>query len=323
MLRPYLPSTFRNPKSAFTLVELLTAITIIGILVSLLLPAVQAAREAARNMQCRNNLKQIGVAMHARAEETGTFPPGYYWLSGSSNDSYGNEATWVTFLLPYLDQRNMYDTIDWTSTAGSFGGAWGSPYKYRPITSALLTVMQCPSSSRVTDLWWYNTYAKGNYAANNGYGPEVEWNVPSTDRMAGAFFLEPKRTGRTPAYFVDGLSNTAFVSEVLALANQGGTQDVRGVMHYPEGPLYHHNRTPNDSYPDQIRPGYCISTAEAPCEDASGWRAVLMTARSVHPGGVNLLLGDGSTRFVSNSISLANWQALATPRTNDVLTGDF
>ena len=307
----------------FTLVELLVVIAIIGILIALLLPAVQAAREAARRMQCTNNLKQVGTAMHTSLSANGAFPAGSFWKKDSKQYSSGNEATWITFLLAYMEQASLYAQINWDGP-DSFGSAWvGGNDTYKPITSTLLSGMNCPSAKRDTGLW-YNTYAKGNYAANNGIGPMVEWFDPPTDRMAGVFYLSYKWTGMTPGDISDGLSHTAFVSEILTVKKEGMYDDVRGVMQYPEGPLYHHNRTPNDSYPDYVRQDCCVNTPDAPCEIATiAYRAMLMTARSSHPGGVNLLLGDGSCRFVADSITTDTWQALSTPAENEIVTNNF
>ena len=308
-------------RNAFTLVELLVVIAIIGILIAMLLPAVQAAREAARRLQCSNNLKQMGVAMHSHLSANNAFPPGSYWKPDSAQHSSGNEATWITFLLPYLEEKILYDMIDWEGP-DSFGNAFESPYTYRKITGEQLPMMLCPSSEQDTELWWEG-FAKGNYAANNGEGPMIEWYDPPTDRMAGVFHLEGKRVGSKASDISDGLSNTAFVSEILMVPKDGNKQDMRGVMHYPEGPLYHHNRTPNDLYPDQVRPSNCVSTPMAPCQwSIVAYRATVLTARSLHPGGVNFLLGDGSVSFMSNTVTLDVWQALGTPSGGEINSGN-
>jgi prepilin-type processing-associated H-X9-DG protein len=143
--------------------------------------------------------------------------------------------------------------------------------------------------------------------------------------MAGVFFLESQRRGRKVSYVSDGLSKTAFASEILTVDPVGTNDDARGVMHYPEGPIYHHNRTPNDRFPDQTRPTGCVNKLLTPCQESNPGRAVVMTARSTHAGGVNLLLGDGSVRFVTDSIALAIWQALSTPSAakNEPAIGTF
>ena len=106
----------RRPPSAFTLVELLVVITIIGILIALLLPAVQAAREAARRMQCANNLKQVGVALLNYEHACGTFPPGGLTLPSSCGHSW-----WVR-ILPYVEQENIFDQFEQNGGSGWIGG---------------------------------------------------------------------------------------------------------------------------------------------------------------------------------------------------------
>ena len=312
-------STFTNrhpkPSRAFTLVELLVVITIIGILISLLLPAVQAAREAARRAQCANNLKQIGLALHLHHEAKGCFPAGHYWSKISSGTDDGAEATWITYLLPYLEQTNLYAAINWTQ---SFGQA---PGQNATVCKTPLSVFMCPSNEQVEPILG-SAYARGTYAANNGLGPMAEtyYSDLPMKRPGGVFYLN---SNMTASQVRDGLSNTAFVSEIRAVSGN----DIRGILHYPEGPLYHYNYTPNSSVPDEIRSGMCVNTTGAPCDDSqfSSWspRALTMSARSSHSGGVNLSLGDGSIRFVGDSVALATWQALGTPQGMEAISGDF
>jgi prepilin-type N-terminal cleavage/methylation domain-containing protein len=316
-------------RRAFTLVELLVVITIIGILIALLLPAVQAAREAARRAQCSNNLKQIGLAMHMRLEAKGTFPDGYHWPTAAetaSNQS-GAEATWISYSLSYIEQGGIEATIDWTKWFGT------APSVNARVCATKIPVFLCPSSNPVRNVVG-GAYARGNYAANDGVGPMRESDLTSLPpkrtfgsgvnnrSLAGVFFLNSRMN---PADIKDGLSNTAFVSEVRTVVGE----DMRGVLHYPEGPFYHHNYTPNSAVPDQLRVGFCVTDPGAPCSGTlfSTWqpRALTMTARSSHPGGVGLLLGDGSARFVNDSVNLNVWQALCTPASipNEVIISDF
>jgi prepilin-type processing-associated H-X9-DG protein len=130
--------------------------------------------------------------------------------------------------------------------------------------------------------------------------------------IAPGVFMIDSKTHITD--ITDGTSNTVLLSELL---RTGPGDDMRGVMHYPEGPLYQHTRTPNDLTPDAIRSGACVSIPRAPCTGAyPDWttRQIIMTARSGHTGGVNVVMADGAVRFANNSISLAIWQALATPQ---------
>ena len=315
----------RTPLHGFTLVELLVVITIIGILIALLLPAVQAAREAARRSQCANNLKQIGLAMHMHHEAKGYFPCGHFWNkagSGWSGDgtSGGTEATWITHLLPYIEQENLAAEADWSLP---FGCAADPAEWNRKVTSCSIPLFLCPSSTPVGRIYG-DAYARGNYAANNGLGPMQEGtylDVPSkrhpgqesfySNSDLGVFYVN---SNLTAAGIPDGLSNTAFVSEIIAVEGA----DARGTLHYPEGVLYQCNYTPNSTATDQVRTGYCVSAPDAPCVDgsfANYWsRQLLLTARSRHAGGVGLLLGDSSVRFVSDNVALDAWQALATPK---------
>lgn len=320
--------------SGFTLVELLVVITIIGILIALLLPAVQAAREAARRAQCSNNLKQIGVAMHMHLEAKGHLPPGSFWpISGTGFQ----EATWITYLLPYIEQGNVHAMAD---PALAFGAGSQPDWNWE-TSAAKIPLFVCPSIGPMPPILPMPptnepAFAKGNYAANNGLGPMAEGALDSIPiqrkatplpsfvptgtavpgaQLAGVFFLN---SNLTAADIRDGLSNTAFVSEIYTVASEGALDDWRGIMHYPEGPIYHHNYTPNSTVPDNVRQGYCVSIPDAPCIGTSlgytsGDRRIAMTARSAHPGGVQVLLGDGSVRFVNNSVSLSIWQAACTP----------
>lgn len=302
----------RKALRAFTLVELLVVITIIGILIALLLPAVQAAREAARRAQCLNNLKQIGLALHMHHEQKGYFPPGWFWPelnSTSCGARSGAEATWITYILPYIEQTALAGQIDWTL---SFGHAAYSPnYNNIAITKQTLPIFQCPSGPRAKPMVFsgVESYARGSYVANNGLGPLVEFHQ-AANRQAGVFYIN---SNMTAGEIRDGLSNTMFVSEIrLLMAN-----DFRGVMHYPEGPLYQYNYTPNSLVPDEIRSGFCENDPVAPCItpfSSCNPRRLTMTARSYHPGGVQVLLGDGSAHFIQQSIALNVWQALGTPR---------
>ena len=323
-------------RVAFTLVELLVVITIIGILISLLLPAVQAAREAARRAQCANNLKQIGLAMHMHLEAKQVLPYGHFW---PKNGWGGQESTWVAYLLPYMEQNNLYETIDWTLPFG-YGSAYNAEVNRTPLP-LFLCPSNGPAEAILPDTSGQKQFARGTYAANNGLGPMAELqfsDVPikrsrqisfgsssvtvTGSQLAGVFYINSRTTA---ANVSDGLSNTAFVSEVVAVPGE----DMRGALQYPEGCLYQHDYTPNSTMPDGIRGGYCVkNVTQAPCAEAftgSGDRSLTMTTRSQHPGGVHLLLGDGSVRFVGDSVALNVWWALCTPRAiaAEVISLDF
>jgi prepilin-type N-terminal cleavage/methylation domain-containing protein len=300
-------------RAGFTLVELLVVIAIIGVLVALLLPAVQAAREAARRMQCNNNLKQIGLALHNHLSAKSKFPPGYKVTAVGGGP--GHESTWITHSLPYIEEGTLAQQIDWKlpfghahSTTPPLGGA------NKNITSASLSGFVCPSNEAFGRALG-DCYARGNYAANNGTGPmtekfSTELPLKAARHGGGAFYANSElRSGD----FFDGMSKTVLIAELRVVPGE----DWRGIMHYPECTVYHHNDTPNASAPDRLRTGTCINTNQAPCIGAYPnftSRSMTMSARSNHAGGVHALLGDGSSHFVVDNISLAVWQALSTPK---------
>jgi hypothetical protein len=156
-----------------------------------------------------------------------------------------------------------------------------------------------------------------------------EWAGTGEFRLANPMTREGKgfymNSDLTMADMRDGTSQTAMVSEIRTVRN---IKDGRGILHYPENPIYHHNYTPNSLVPDDICTAWCTTTPEAPCVGAfAAWnqRRLTMTARSNHLGGVNLLLGDGSVRFVGETNNLDIWRALCTPRAapGEVVVGDF
>ena len=211
--------SFSSNRRGFTLVELLVVITIIGILVALLLPAVQAAREAARRAQCSNHLKQIGVAVNSHIEKCGLFPTGgCYWFS-VGNPDLGSGPTqpggWVYNILPYIEQLPLHDLGAGANAAGKLAAA-----SQRVQTS--LTWMNCPTRrpSILFPNWLQRTYdgakppmlAKGDYAACAGDGVCAQrYGNPSPNPVfTGVCWSESKIK---PADVTDGMSNTYFGGE--------------------------------------------------------------------------------------------------------------
>jgi prepilin-type N-terminal cleavage/methylation domain-containing protein/prepilin-type processing-associated H-X9-DG protein len=295
-------------RRGFTLIELLVVIAIIAILIGLLLPAVQKVREAAARAKCSNNLKQLGTAEHNYHSAAESFTPGYqyagnYFSAGFNATS--NEHTWFTLLLPYVEQDALYRQINWNLNFGA------QPNGNVIISQTTLSGMVCPSDPERSEPA-LSYYAKGNYVANYGIGPWLNVHTaPSptnTTTFPGPIGTNSKYSGVTIA---DGTSNTVMFSEILRSTGN----DFRGVLHYPEGPLYTHNRTPGDLTPDEIRSGLAVSIPRAPCIGVFGdWstRRMIVTARSGHVNGVNVVLCDGSVRFVNRGVNLATWQALGT-----------
>jgi len=313
-----MPSSFANRPSrrAFTLIELLVVIAIIATLIGLLLPAVQKAREAANRSKCQNNLKQIAMGCHSYMSSYNWFPAGYIW-NGS-----GNESTWISNLLPYIEQQALYNSANFSQDFGQL------PNSNDTICGTVLSIFTCPSDLNLGNQYTLNPpYARGNYAGNSGIGPmtsgspsNTAWSPVTTITTVGIFEVNSQVR---VADIIDGMTNTALASEVIRVAGD----DMRGVMHYPEGPLYQHNTLPNTTTPDNLRSSWCVSISVAPCTGTyTAWnnRSIIMAARSRHTGGgVNTAVADGSVRFVTNSISIGTWQAFGTSGNGDMLGTDF
>ena len=300
-------------KSGFTLIELLVVIAIIAVLIALLLPAVQQAREAARRTQCKNNLKQIGLAQHNYHDTFNTFPPGAIQAFPPGNAQ--NEATWVSMMLAGIDQAPLYNRANWSSCFGCTSAPGNPSYE---IVSPAISMMNCPTDNEVSLA--LGIYRRGNYAANSGIGPLHSVSDPKdpTRTAAGPYTMNSSTRMRD---FTDGTTNTVAVAELLKVPGD----DFRGVMHYPEGSMYQHDQTPNSSVPDQFRTSLCVSITRAPCTGTyTAWnnRSIVLAARSQHVGGVQVLLADGSVRFISNNIDRPTWLGLSTPGGSEQL-GSF
>ena len=300
----------RSGRRAFTLVELLVVITIIGILIALLLPAVQAAREAARRLQCSNGLKQVGLALHNYYYSNKSLPIGWVISPSPPPDHSG-----MAMLLPYLEQENV--KYDFSQRAW----AWANSIAIKtPIATYC-----CPSDDALGRVAG-GTLARSNFVfcfGSQGF-TSGSWTCCGSDGPAqdiatnGAFQIDVSRTFEE---FKDGTSHTAVASEVISGKNDT-LFDLRGAWGSPVQSCsnYEHFETPNSSAPDVMFPGMCEDTLEMPCEDAPGFDASTWrnAARSRHPGGVNVAFADGHITFVEDSIDLAIWRALGAR--NDELT---
>ncbi|MDY0170318.1 MAG: DUF1559 domain-containing protein [Thermoguttaceae bacterium] len=340
-----------SKAAAFTLVELLVVIAIIGILIALLLPAVQSAREAARRMQCTNNLKQTALAVHLYHDTQRQFPPGYGYFNTPYGKSDGPEWPWCVRLFPYIEQQALADIMNsvWSTprTYWSFpSGTTGTkPAAVRPVYETAISSWQCPSdptsSMRRNETGKCSTSdlrpSRISYAASLGVGPMEGTIVPpsklltglsSSERVLGAFGVN---YGARISAITDGTTNTLMLSELIC----GGECTIRCAQYYDEGPIFMTDYSPNDLTPDLVR--HCDSDdanrGVAPCAPGSGTygggilgnllNMCVHTARSRHPGGVNVAMCDGSVRFVSESIALRIWQSLATPAGGEVISGEF
>ena len=313
--------------NGFTLVELLVVIAIIAILVALLLPAVQAAREAARRTQCTNNLKQIGLAMANHENALNLFPSGASGWNKAGNDWLGFTA--FAQVLPYLEQHEIEELIEPTAR-------WiRSPTIH--VGKHQIKTYLCPSDTAFGRRTDSGNMARSNYVVSYGkdwvFPPPMPRYQPQNRRpganpehleTCGAFRYE---TGRKISKFVDGTSHTAMVSEVRSgqddSYHDNRKYDNRGIWFWPfVGSMYLHKETPNSSVPDCLRSYQCPDIGEqmAPCVGTCNEQEANSAARSFHAGGVNVVFVDGHVEFVSDSVSLAVWQAMATINFGEVAT---
>lgn len=293
-------------RRGFTLVELLVVIAIIGILIALLLPAVQAAREAARRSQCINNFKQVGLAMHNYHDTQKCFPPGmiFYWSVSNTecgqNDSgsyYG--FGWALRVLPHMEQSQIYDQVDWNLASLYATGVNRTVGAYR------VDAFLCPSDPQDGELvqvsagWQTGSHADEDLRMTNmaGVSDSVNWTCsttapkryPKMDGMMG------ERLGCKVAHVIDGTSNTLMIGEMTG----GGPGTYRGQFWSTWNLL--------DTY-DGINGIYTVPGN--PNLTAYDMRRTGFS--SYHPGGCNFLLADGSVHFLSETIDALTLRGLTT-----------
>jgi len=297
----------RNPRSAFTLVELLVVIAIIGILIALLLPAVQAAREAARRMQCANNLKQIGLALHEYHEALGAFPAG----TNISPNAYDASLGWQVRILPFIEQGNVHEVINPDFAPGGESDEPGKQW---------LPVYVCPSDGDPIDDWANDGVYKGtNYIGITGAGVVSRQDLE--DGHCGDYYTDGALypdSGTRIADIRDGTSNTAIVGERVyhtrgwLWGDWWGGSPTTKVCSYAAKNI----RWPLNSDPDSV--GYYVFDSQAP---TGAPRTLLfndLMFGSNHPGGALFVHADGSVHFHSDSIDFTTYQRLAMIADNEV-----
>jgi prepilin-type N-terminal cleavage/methylation domain-containing protein len=355
-------------RRAFTLIELLVVIAIIGVLIALLLPAVQSAREAARRAQCTNNMKQIGLALHNYESSTRSLP----WTQGECLTRWptlnngnlpwdtpaGNCEEWdnwsaLALMLPYMEQTQTYNAINFSFGMHAFGGQWGATDGCQ-MTAINTTINSfiCPSDGRGK--------GRNNYRASNGTNYDW-WSRPSG---AGAM-VRPRRDNYVGMggfeTLADGTSNTiAFFERNRGDLDAGkyNRGDVYVGVNIAGFPSYVLQNAADQAYLNQTAIPTCVQFAQtnptttwdfggyywaageytnavgnfvltpnSKTPDCSPWGGVgtgygFYSARSNHPGGVNVTLGDGSCRFIKDSIAIQTWYALATRDGGEMLSAD-
>jgi prepilin-type N-terminal cleavage/methylation domain-containing protein/prepilin-type processing-associated H-X9-DG protein len=336
-------------RRAFTLIELLVVIAIIAILIGLLVPAVQKVREAAARLSCTNNLKQIGIALHNYHDSRGSFPPGY--IDGNMNpDStpdhdVGPGWGWAALLLPYIEQDNVYNQIDFNQPVGM--GSNGA------ISRVALKIYQCPSDPNQENFAVYDstftnpiaTVAHANYVGCNGWiecfngaggnpGSAGNDGLPGPSGSAGVGLFYRNSHNRM-ASVSDGTSSTIFVGErssnhspsTWTGAVPGGRCPAwmaTSPWTAPNTPPSQAPIGPNGSAYDNADFDEALVLAHGnathvPSADSPFWDPDVFY--SMHTGrGANFVFGDGSVHFLTSGINPVVYQALCTIAGGEVAT---
>jgi prepilin-type N-terminal cleavage/methylation domain-containing protein/prepilin-type processing-associated H-X9-DG protein len=330
----------RSIRAGLSLIELLVVVSIVSLLLGLTLPAVQSAREAARRSQCANNLKQIGLAMASYESvhacypyQIYHYPPGFQHAPcPPERQGFGPQCISVLMRLsPYMDERAVFDAFNFSIEACP-GDTYPSPENATAGNVRIATLV-CPSDGPAS-----RSSSPSSYRGNVGVGPSWARTAEAPDSGNGFFpWYGPAR----PSLVLDGLSHTVSFAErlvgTLSVTEKNPERDfgnltpvVRASMHTADEALdacrlvsaspdfprvnygghrwyiggrdqtfYTHAQEPNGTIPD------ALDLQSTPPRG-------IVTARSMHPGGVNVLMGDGATRFVSEGIQRRVWRGLGT-----------
>jgi prepilin-type N-terminal cleavage/methylation domain-containing protein/prepilin-type processing-associated H-X9-DG protein len=333
-------------RSGFTLIELLVVISIIAVLIALLLPAVQAAREAARRSQCVNNLKQMALACANYETANGRFPPAAIYYNYATDPAFGCTGNGIrrshglfTLILPFMEQMAVYNAYNFYFPAGNSGGAVYFGLLPGPINATSLRTQInsyiCPTDATLrTQGSGFATdqdtgYSPSSYAACIGNKDIVRWWYGCA---VGTSFIDVEPDGAFgfdyvygPASFSDGTSNTLFIGEMSRYAN-----DPDAFFNFWTRPANYGARSPatpgitrwQGFATTAVKPNAPLSLTDPPAvlggpkNDVDGWMygptaGLTMVGgqfgfRSLHPGGLNFAFGDGSVRFIKNTIDMGN-----------------
>ncbi|EAQ82211.1 DUF1559 domain-containing protein [Blastopirellula marina] len=299
--------SFARRRSGFTLVELLVVIAIIGVLIALLLPAVQQAREAARKMQCGNNLKQIGLALHNYHDTNGRFPPGYYMgLNQSGTAENLLRYSWFQSLLPFVEQTALFDSVQTDIQAGRL------PWEFTQ-RQTIVNGFMCPSdpaNPKVGPLRGFH----GNYVVS--HGSHSLKNADNDRKADGMFFVESRIR---IADVVDGTSNVAMLGEIILVPDDIDRRGAYYMTGWNNANVTLALRdTPNSDSPDTANSATIVDyPPRAPGVATTEW--CRMGSRSYHPGGVLVGRADASVGFVTETIDLTTWNRFGSRNDGEVL----
>lgn len=298
---------------AFTLVELLVVIAIIGILMAMILPAVQSSRESGRKTQCANNIRQLSLSLQLYHQAQGRLPP--------AAGAWGGSATWLVSVLPFIEESAIKmkfrtDIVAWNQASSG-------------CTDKQLPFATCPSD--IVALLEGKTYGGSsyhNYACNIGNTasgtPFSGWTMRTETTWNGNTFAGAPFTfvsGMNLVSVRDGTSKTLLLAEVV----QGQGVDLRGFIWWVSGSSFVTSLRPNDSNPDQETHGFCDPNEPNPPANCTGvvssdnYAIRAFASRSRHPVGVNVSFCDGSNRYIADDIDAATWLALGTAKGGETI----
>jgi prepilin-type N-terminal cleavage/methylation domain-containing protein/prepilin-type processing-associated H-X9-DG protein len=311
-------------RRGFTLIELLVVIAIIAVLIGLLLPAVQKVREAAARLACRNNLKQLGLAMHNYHDTMQTFPPAYINKGKYGTSGFSFTHGWAPFLLPYIEQQTLYKLYRWDFPLFA--------PENQPVVAAHLKIFQCPSTPEQDRYMTITAFAAfgtkgacGDYTIALGVDSrlaQLGWVDPAGGNYRGALTntptpalgLSPNPIGTCIATITDGTSNTILITEdagrprVWQAGKAGPDQTLEGGPwdHY-KGPII----LEGSSFDGTTQPGQCALNCTNDRE-----------VYAFHTGGANAVFADGSVHFLPRSINLRILAGLITRAGGEVVACD-
>jgi prepilin-type N-terminal cleavage/methylation domain-containing protein/prepilin-type processing-associated H-X9-DG protein len=344
-----------HARRAFTLIELLVVIAIIAVLIALLLPAVQAAREAARRSQCTNNLKQIGLAMHNYISANGSLPPAKIrsgscqnpYLPGTSGNGTILNTTAFSMILNYMEQSPLYNAYNFSQASsndawGGYGSAptgpaalAGSAIVNTTVVGSVVSSYWCPSDQAPpaetyaetgTGPYSMNKARRSNYGTCAGQYTEYNCMTPATPNAPPdrAMFYTDYSTSLADVR--DGTSNTAMIGEKSSATINwcagfwyfgpywgSGTHTSTHLLVWPPTSANAPASVPNAPWGNRDGTAHCERYKR-------GGYAWVMSSN--HPGGINVCMGDGSVRFIKDTINPYTWYSIQTVQSGEVISAD-